>query len=100
MIYSDILSSLDGAISDYVDRQIRRMQMGKYSYTDHWRDGYIAMLNETLYDQRPEDDYYPLSHHKVRKLIATFNKITYQKVPDIWVEDDYNNYHQEDVNFL
>ena len=84
MTYSDILSLMDDAITSYVEDEQVKLRSGKYSSGDNWKDGYIGMLIESIQDQRPEDNFYPLTHDKVRKLIFTFNKMTFQRVPDIW----------------
>jgi hypothetical protein len=84
MTWTELQAFLDEATSNYVADRELLMKGGQYLSNDHFKDGYIGMIIETLQEVLPEDDYFPLDVNKVRALIYTFNRLTYQRVPDIW----------------
>lgn len=75
---------LSTGLSTYTGKQTVKMRRGKYLSGDNYRDGYIAMLYETIQELTDEDTYYPLDLVKTRDLIFAFNKLTAERVPDVW----------------
>ena len=84
MTWTELQAFLDEATSNYVTERVKIMKAGEYLSNDHFKDGYVGMIIETLQELLPDDDYYPLDVTKVRTLIYTLNRLTYQRVPDIW----------------
>jgi hypothetical protein len=84
MIWTDIKSLLNSSLSVYSAKRVELLRCGKYTSSDHYQDGYVAMLYETLQELLLSDSFYPLDKESVRKLIYAFNRLTGEKVPDIW----------------
>ena len=84
MIWTDIKSLLSSELSSYCDKRTLLIRSGKYTSGDHYQDGYISMLYETLQELLSDDTFYPLSKDANRKLIYVFNRLTGGKVPDVW----------------
>lgn len=84
MTWGNIKAALDQAMSDYSAERCKIMRSGKYSSGDHWKDGYVAMLHETLQEVSPLDDMYPFTDYDVRVLIGAFNRLTSKSVSDVW----------------
>jgi hypothetical protein len=84
MTWSNIKSLLSSSLSTYTAKRIALIRRGKYTSGDHYQDGYVAMLYETLNELSSTDDFYPLDIPSTRYTIRTFNKLTGEKVPDVW----------------
>lgn len=84
MTWGNIKADLDEALSQYSAERCILMRRGKYTAGDHWRDGYVAMVYETLMELSPIDDMYPFDTYKTRVLIGAFNRLTSKHVLDVW----------------
>lgn len=84
MIWTDIKSLLDSEMSSYSSRRTKLVRAGKYSSGDHYQDGFISMLYETMQELNADDELYPFNFDSTRKLIYSFNRLTGCKVPDVW----------------
>ena len=84
MTWGDIKSLLSIAMSDYSTNRCEKLRVAKYSDGDHWKDGYLSMIYETLIEISPIDDMYPFDTTKTRRLIMTFNNLTSKSVENVW----------------
>ena len=84
MTWGDVKSLLSTAMSDYSTKRCGKLRSAKYSDGDHWKDGYLSMVYETLIEISPIDDMYPFDTIKTRQLIMTFNNLTSKSVENIW----------------
>jgi len=84
MIWGDIKSFLNLALSTYSQKRTALIRRGKYSSGDHYQDGYVAMIYETLNELDESNDFYPLGLLSTRYAIRSFNKLTGEKVPEVW----------------
>lgn len=84
MTYSDIKSLLNQALSTYSAERTSLMRKGRYTSGDHYADGFVAMAYETLQELKCDETLYPLGRDGARRLIYAFNRLTGEKVPDIW----------------
>lgn len=87
MTYDQMKATLGSETSKYMARQTTVMRNGKYTTGMHYRDGYAAMLFETIMEiDELTEEYAPLTKDDVRTLVRTFNKLTAATVPDIWAD--------------
>ena len=86
MTWTDIKSLLNDAMANYTAKRAKLLRRGKYSGGDHWNDGTVAMLYETIQEMNQTDEYDPIDKAGVRRLIYAFNRLTGEKVPDVWSE--------------
>ena len=84
MTWGNIKAELEQALSDYTADRCKLLRKGKYTAGDHWRDGYVAMVHETLVELSPLDDMYPFTVYDTRVLIGAFNRLTSKNVVDVW----------------
>ena len=84
MIWSDIKSLLSSESSVYCDKRVSLVRSGKYTSGDHYQDGYVSMIYETIQELLSNDTFYPIGKDNTRKLIYAFNRLTGGKVPDVW----------------
>lgn len=84
MTFDEMKTLLNGSLSVYTAKQTDKMRAGTYNYSDHWRDGFVAMLYETIMELSMTDDYYPLDKTGIRRLIFAFDRYTGESVPDVW----------------
>ena len=84
MTWNSLKGIIVWSMSSYVSRRSSIMRSGKYMSGDHYQDGYIAMLYETLQDLSSADELYPFSTHDVRRLIFAYNRLSGEKVIDVW----------------
>lgn len=87
MTYDEVKSTLASQMSAYMVSQTAIMRRGKYTPGMHYKDGFIAMLFETITEiDETTEEYDPLTKEDVRILVKTFNKLTASTVPNIWVD--------------
>jgi hypothetical protein len=86
MTWVNIKELLNSALSNYSAKRTAIIRRGKYSSGDHWKDGYVSMLYETINELNIDDDFYPVDVLSTRFMIRSFNKLTGEKVPDIWTD--------------
>ena len=84
MIWTDIKSLLNSEMSTYSLSRSSLIRSGKYTSGDHYQDGYVSMIYETLQELLASDTFYPIGKDATRNLIYSFNRLTGGKVPDIW----------------
>lgn len=84
MNWGNIKAELEQSLSNYSAERCKLMRKGKYTAGDHWRDGYVAMVHETLMELSPLDEMYPFSTYQARVLIGAFNRLTSTNVADVW----------------
>jgi len=84
MTWGQIKLLLDNSLSTYSSNRCKLLRKGKYTSGDHYKDGYIAMVYETLKELSPTDSMYPFDTVKTRILIAAYNRLTGDKVEDVW----------------
>jgi hypothetical protein len=86
MTYEQVKATLGSHMSSYMITQCTVMRNGRYTSGLHYKDGYVAMLFETLMEiDEVTESYDPLTKPDVRSLIRGFNKLT-SSVPDIWAD--------------
>lgn len=87
MTYEQVKATLGSHLSTYTARQTAIMRNGKYTTGMHYKDGYAAMLFETIMEiDDPVENYDPLTKEDIRSLIRAFNKLTASTVPDVWTD--------------
>jgi hypothetical protein len=87
MTYNEVKAVLASQMSVYMTDQTAVMRRGKYTAGMHYRDGFIAMLFETITEiDEVTEEYDPLTKENVRTLIRAFNRLTTSTVPNIWVD--------------
>ena len=84
MTWSDTKGLVVISLSSYTAKRSKLIRSGRYTHGDHYQDGYVAMLYETLQDLSTTDQLYPFNMDGVRRLIFAYNRLTEEKVPDVW----------------
>ena len=86
MNYGNIKAQLEEAFSQYTGDRCKILRRGKYTAGDHWKDGYITMVYETLSELSPDDTMYPFGLYSTRVLVGAFNRLTSRSVMDVWTD--------------
>ena len=84
MTWQNIKELIVTSLSTYTSKRSKLMMSGKYTSGDHYQDGYIVMLYETLQDLSSVDQFYPLTVVGIRKLIFAYNRLSGERVIDVW----------------
>lgn len=84
MTWQDIKELIVISLSNYTAKRSKIIRSGKYTSGDHYQDGYVAMLYETLQDLSIVDEMYPFTISQTRRLIFAYNRLSGEKIIDVW----------------